>query len=86
MVLASILKERYRREGRQKAWQEGFDEGVAKGIARGREEAYADWEAWYERRQQAARAGEPFDELPPTRNGRRRPWDTDQDAPQQEEE
>ena len=56
------------------------DEGVEEGVARGRQEADADWEAWYERSQQAARAGEPFDEPPPTRNGRR-PWDTDQDAP-----
>ena len=51
MVLASILKERYREEGRQ--------------------EANSEWEAWYERSQQAARAGEPFDEPPPTRSGRR---------------
>ena len=59
MVLASILKERYRKEGRH--------------------EAHAEWEAWYERWRQAARAGEPFDEPPPTRNGRR-PRDTDPDA------
>ena len=57
MVLASILKERYRQEGRQ--------------------EVHAEWEAWYERMQQAARAGEPFDEPSPTRSGRPRPWQTD---------
>ena len=75
MVLANILKTRYREEGREK----GFDEGVEKGVVRGREEANAEWEAWYERSQQAARAGEPFDEPPPTRNGRP-PRDTDPDA------
>ena len=51
MVLANLLKKRYREEGRQ--------------------EANADWEAWHKRWQQAARAGEPFDEPPPARNGRR---------------
>ena len=76
MVLASILKERYREEGRK--------EGLAKGIARGQQEAHAEWEAWYERRQEAARAGVSFDEPPPTRKGQRS-WDADQDAPQQVE-
>ena len=42
MVLANLLKKRYREEGRE----EGFDEGVEKGVARGRQEADADWEAW----------------------------------------
>ena len=60
MVLANMLKRRYRQEGRQ--------------------EANADWEAWYERWRQAARAGEPFDEPPPTHNGRR-PRDRDTAAP-----
>ena len=55
MVLAGILKTRYREEGRDK----------------GREEVHAEWEAWYERWRQAARAGKPFDEPPPTRNGQR---------------
>ena len=45
-----------------KAWR--------RGSSLGRQEANADWEAWYERGQQAARAGEPFDEPPPTHNGR----------------
>ena len=91
MVLAELLKERYRQEG----WEDGFAmglgiakgrrdrqekafcESVAEGRVIGREDAHADWEAWYERMQQAARAGEPFDEPPPTRNGRPRPWETD---------
>ena len=55
MVLANILKMRYREEGKEE----------------GRDEVQAEWEAWYERWQQAARAGEPFDEPPPTRNGQR---------------
>ena len=59
MVLANILKMRYREEGR--------------------DEVQAAWEAWYERWRQAARAGEPFDEPPPTRNGRP-PRETDPDA------
>ena len=59
MVLANILKMRYREEGR--------------------DEVQAEWEAWYERWRQAARAGEPFDEPPPTRNGRP-PRDTDPDT------
>lgn len=62
MVLANMLKRRYR--------EEGFDAGVETGVVRGRDEANANWEAWYERGQQAARAGEPFDEPPPTHNGR----------------
>ena len=62
MVLARILQERYREEGREE----------------GRQEANADWEAWHKRWRLAARAGEPFDEPPPTRNGRRpRDMDTD---------
>ena len=78
MVLANLLKKRYREEGREEGRDEGFDEGVEKGIVIGRQEANADWEAWYERGQQAARAGEPFDEPPPTHNGRRpRDMDTD---------
>ena len=55
MVLANMLKKRYREEGREE----------------GREEVNADWEAWYGRWRQAARVGEAFDEPPPTRNGRR---------------
>ena len=65
MVLANLLKTRYREEGREVGKEEG------------RGEAQAEWEAWYERMQQAAGAGEPFDEPPPTRSGRPRPWETD---------
>ena len=95
MVLASILKERYREEGWEdgfaqglgiaKGWQdgreEGFHDGVVEGFVRGWQEGWdevnADWEAWYERCQQAARAGEPFDEPPPTWSGRPRTQETD---------
>ena len=75
MVLAELLKERYRQEG----WEDGFAMGlgIAKGWQDGRHEVHAEWEAWYERWRQAARAGEPFDEPPPTRSGRPRPWETD---------
>ena len=65
MVLANLLKKRYREEGREVGKEEG------------REEVHAEWEAWYERWRQAALAGEPFDEPPPTRSGRPRPWQTD---------
>ena len=61
MVLANMLKRRYRQEGRQ--------------------EANADWEAWYGRWRQAARAGEAFDEPPPTGGGRPRRRETDTAAP-----
>ena len=53
MVLANIIKQRHREEGRKE----------------GREETQLVWEAWNERRESAERAGEPFTEPPPSRSG-----------------
>ena len=66
MVLAAIWEERNRRRALEKGREEGREEGVQKG----REERQALWEAWYQRQQEAAGRGEPFDELPPSLNNR----------------
>ena len=43
----------------------GEERGEERGIAIGEERADAGWRAWYQRSVDAAKRGEPFDELPP---------------------
>ena len=57
MVLAAAFEE-WREKRRQ--------EQIARALAEGRRESDAEWEAWNERRMQAAQRGEPFDEPPPS--------------------
>ncbi len=61
MVLARHLEERLERV-RERRRAEGREEG--------REEANARWEAWNARREAADAQGLPFDEPPPSDNGR----------------
>ncbi len=53
-------------EGRVKGRAEGIDEGRAEGIEAGRYKAMAEWMAWNQRRLAAERAGQAFDEPPPS--------------------
>ena len=65
MVLARHLEERLERvRERRRA------EGRAEGRVEGRAEANSRWEAWNARREAAAAQGIPFDEPPPSDNGR----------------
>ena len=62
-----------RRKRIEKARAEGREEGREEGRAEGREaleEAYAKWTEWNQRREEADRRGERFDEPPPSLNGR----------------
>ena len=59
-----------RNERLAKARAGGFAEGFAEGRARGRSEMRAAWTAWNNRRLQAEKRGERFDEPPPSVNGR----------------
>ena len=69
MVLARHLEERLERvQERRRA--EGREEGRVEGRVEGREEANARWEAWNARREAADAQGLPFDEPPPSDNGR----------------
>ena len=61
MVLAAAFEEW--REKRRR-------EQIARALAEGRRESDAEWEAWNERRMQAAQRGEPFDEPPPSASRR----------------
>ena len=69
MVLARHLEERLERV-RERRRAEGREEGREEGRVQGREEANARWEAWNARREAAAAQGIPFDEPPPSDNGR----------------
>ena len=58
---------------RRKRIEKARDEGREEGRAEGREaleEAYAKWTEWNQRREEAERRGERFDEPPPSLNGR----------------
>ena len=56
-------------EGLERVRERRREEGRAEGRAEGREEAFAEadrgWEAWNQRRIEAAERGEPFTEPPP---------------------
>ena len=52
--------EKGQEEGRQVGRQEGLQEGLQVG-----QEIQRQWQAWYERQQAAASAGQPFTEPPP---------------------
>ncbi len=45
--------------------EEGIEAGIVEGRAKGRAEERAEWVAWNNRRLEAQRNGEPFDEPPP---------------------
>ena len=60
------VRERRREEGRVQGREEGRTEGRVQGLA----EANSRWEAWNARREAAAARGIPFDEPPPSDNGR----------------
>ncbi len=50
--------------------ERGEERGIAIGEKRGFAAANARWEGWWQRRQEAERRGEPFDEPPPSANHR----------------
>jgi len=64
MVISAILRER----NRKKDLEEGRKEGLKEGRQEGRYEVQSQWEAWNQRRQEAERRGESFDEPPPGLN------------------
>ena len=61
MVLASIWRDRIRREAREEGVQAGREEG----IAIGEERSNRRWREWVQRRDQAEAKGEPFTEPMP---------------------
>ena len=69
MVLSRHLEERLERVREQRR-EEGRVQGREEGRAVGLTEANARWEAWNARREAAAAQGIPFDEPPPSDNGR----------------
>ena len=58
-------KEKYRAEGRTEGLTEGLSVGRVEGRAEGRSENQQEWVRWNERRIEAERRGEKFDEPPP---------------------
>ena len=59
------VRERRRAEGREEGRAEGLAEGLAKGEAKGRAAVREAWQAWNQRRIEAAERGEAFTEPPP---------------------
>ena len=53
-------------EGINRGRAEGIEAGRAEGIEAGRDKAMAEWMAWNQRRLAAERAGQAFDEPPPS--------------------
>jgi hypothetical protein len=45
-----------------------YEAGKAEGCQEGRTEAWQAWEAWNQRRMDAGKAGQPFNEPPPSLN------------------
>ena len=66
-----MLAERYLKRRLREGIEIGREEGLVKGRVEGRDEANQEWEAWNQRRMEAEKAGRPFDEPPPSQNGRR---------------
>ena len=68
MVMARATKEylydKIERQ-RERIRQEGREQGIERGIERGRASLAAEVAAWNERRLDAEKRGEPFDEPPP---------------------
>ena len=58
-------REQGREEGREEGIEEGRAEGREQGIEEGRAEANQKWQAWNQRRMDAAANDLPFDEPPP---------------------
>ena len=58
-------REEGRKVGREEGRKVGREEGREVGQEEGREEERRRWAAWNQRREEAAREGEPFDEPPP---------------------
>ncbi len=57
---------RGREKGRAEGRAEGIEEGRAEGIEAGRYKVMVEWMAWNQRRLAAERAGQAFDEPPPS--------------------
>ena len=62
---AEKRKEEKQEKGWKGGWKEGWVEGWKEGRQEGRQEERRKWAAWNQRREEAARKGEPFDEPPP---------------------
>ncbi len=65
-----VFAERYRRrrfnEAREQGREEGRTEGREEGRTEGREEERKEWIEWLQRRDEAQRNNQPFDEPPPS--------------------
>ena len=63
------LKDKRQKEDHKEPWREGWKDGWRagwrEGRYEGREEVRRLWNAWNQRREEAARKGDPFDEPPP---------------------
>lgn len=74
MIFAVLAELRAIRKGEEIGEKRGEERGEERGIAigekRGFAAANARWEGWWQRRQEAERRGEPFDEPPPSANHR----------------
>ena len=68
MVLAAIWEQRNRRKALEEGREEGREEGLKEGRQEGRQENEALWLAWNQRRDEAEKRGEAFDEPPPRSN------------------
>lgn len=64
------------KRGEERGEERGEKRGIAIGEKRGFAAANARWEGWWQRRQEAERRGEPFDEPPPSANYRNGAADT----------
>ena len=69
MVLSRHLEERLEKVREQRR-EEGRVQGREEGRTEGRKQERSRWEAWNARREAAAAQGIPFDEPPPSDNGR----------------
>ena len=68
MVISAILRERNRKKDLEEGRREGLKEGLKEGRQEGRSEVQSQWESWNQRRQEAEKRGEPFNEPPPNMN------------------
>ena len=62
---AKLFRERVYAEGKAEGIAEGKAEGIAEGKAEGFEMANQEWVKWFQRKEAAEAAGEPFDEPSP---------------------
>ncbi len=68
-----VFAERYRRRRFNEAREEGRLEGLEEGLEKGRKELNAAWVEWLQRRDEAQRNNQPFDEPPPSERGHGKP-------------